>query len=94
MFADFDGKALQINLDSGGEAIAISSAKGRGIVIGTANTYLINDRIDLIGRTSISGRLDVSELYIGGKQVYPGQGGGPVTRGIGMEPSTRSNDVC
>lgn len=81
VFADFDGKALQINLDSGGEAIAISSAKGRGIVIGTANTYLINDRIDLIGRTSISGRLDVSELYIGGKQVYPGQGGGPSNPG-------------
>ncbi len=81
VFADFDGKALQINLDSGGEAIAISSAKGRGIVIGTVNTYLINDRINLIGRTSISGRLDVSELYIGGKQVYPGQGGGPSNPG-------------
>lgn len=77
VYADFDGKALQINLNSGGEAIAISSVKGHGLIVGKKNMYLINDRIDLIGRTSIGGRLDVKELYVNGQKVIPGQGGGP-----------------
>lgn len=69
VYADFDGKALQINLNSGGEAIAISSVKGHGLIVGKKNMYLINDRIDLIGRTSIGGRLDVKELYVNGVKI-------------------------
>lgn len=75
VYADFDGKALQINLNSDGEAVAISSAKGKGIIIGKKNMFLINDRIDLLGRTSISGRLDVSELYVNGVKIDKNGGG-------------------
>ncbi|MGM0122084.1 phage tail spike protein [Enterococcus sp. AZ152] len=75
VYADFDGKALQINLNSDGEAVAISSAKGKGIIIGKKNMFLINDRIDLLGRTSISGRLDVSELYVNGIKIDKNGGG-------------------
>lgn len=75
VYADFDGKALQINLNSDGEAVAISSAKGKGIIIGKKNLFLINDRIDLLGRTSISGRLDVSELYVNGVKIDKNGGG-------------------
>ncbi|MGN3380351.1 phage tail tip lysozyme [Enterococcus faecium] len=75
VYADFDGKALQINLNSGGEAIAISSVKGHGLIVGKKNMYLINDRIDLIGRTSIGGRLDVKELYVNGVKIDKNGGG-------------------
>ncbi|MGT4665899.1 phage tail spike protein [Enterococcus hirae] len=75
VYADFDGKALQINLNSDGKAVAISSAKGKGIIIGKKNMFLINDRIDLLGRTSISGRLDVSELYVNGVKIDKNGGG-------------------
>ncbi|EOH86441.1 phage tail spike protein [Enterococcus villorum] len=75
VYADFDGKALQINLNSGSEAVAISSAKGKGIIIGKKSMFLINDRIDLIGRTSIGGRLDVKELYVNGVKIDTNGGG-------------------
>ncbi|NTK37771.1 phage tail protein [Enterococcus faecium] len=95
VYADFDGKALQINLNSGGEAIAISSVKGHGLIVGKKNMYLINDRIDLIGRTSIGGRLDVKELYVNGQKVIPGQSGGPSGGGesTGGYPSELKTDA-
>lgn len=73
IFADFDGKALQINLDSNGEAALISSKKGAGIIVGNNDIYLINKKVHIIADTT-----DVNgKLLLNGREVYPGQGGGP-----------------
>lgn len=72
IFADFDGKALQINLDTNGEAALISSKKGAGIIIGNDDIYLINKKVHIIADTT-----DVNgKLLLNGQQVFPGQGGG------------------
>ncbi|WP_195515579.1 phage tail spike protein [Enterococcus dispar] len=77
IFADFDGKALQINLDSNGEAALISSKKGAGIIVGNNDIYLINKKVHIIADTT-----DVNgKLLLNGREVYPGQGGGPSNPG-------------
>ena len=82
IYADMDGKALQLVLDKDSDFLALASATGHGIILGkNRGIYIIDDPIRFIGDTSFSGnvqiagdlkvskRLDVKELYVNGVKI-------------------------
>lgn len=104
VYADMDGKALQMVLDSGSDYMTLASSSGHGIILGkNKGLYLIDDKIRLIGDVEISGDLKVFGkvessvgMYIKGQEVIPGQNGGPGSgsgTGTGGYPSDVTSDA-
>ena len=79
IYADMDGKALQLVLDSDSDFLTLASSTGHGLILGkNKGMYIIDDNIRIIGKTQITGDTNVvGNLTINGQKVVPGQGGGP-----------------
>lgn len=89
---NYNGRSLFISLDKAGQIIQISAVKDKGIQLdksGNALIYAGSGRIELIssileftgkasldGDFKVGGTIDAKKITIGGREVFPGQGGG------------------